>query len=333
MDAPPVQYVKTSDGYNIAYSVAGGGEPLVFSVPNFSSVQAVWHQYPDWMQGLAERFHLVTFDYRGRGLSSKGLPEDTSLTAFDIDLATVVERLQLHRPILFARDFDGHHAVRYAVGHPDRVAALIWSAAAERAGAWFAPFFVDLPRENWDLFLASLARGLPPDEQQKRVSEYRSSIAQEDWTVWTRVHAASTLDAELPQLKTPTLVFQSADYASMRQEESMRVAASIPEARFVSTTGPGIYGDAAPGLMAIDAFLKDLPNPKREEHSQHFSPLSQRELEVLRLLANGRNNQQIADELIISLNTVNRHVSNIYAKTGAANRAQAASYATRNGIA
>ena len=44
-------------------------------------------------------------------------------------------------------------------------------------------------------------------------------------------------------------------------------------------------------------------------------------------------NQQIADELVISLNTVARHVSNILAKAGVANRAEAASYAHRSGLA
>ena len=61
--------------------------------------------------------------------------------------------------------------------------------------------------------------------------------------------------------------------------------------------------------------------------------LSQREAEVLRLLATGKANQQIADELVISLNTVQRHVSNILAKTGLANRTEAALYAHRNGLA
>jgi DNA-binding NarL/FixJ family response regulator len=61
--------------------------------------------------------------------------------------------------------------------------------------------------------------------------------------------------------------------------------------------------------------------------------LSSREAEVLRLLAAGRSNQQIADELVISLNTVRRHVSNIFDKTGAANRAQAAVYAKDHGLA
>jgi DNA-binding NarL/FixJ family response regulator len=56
-------------------------------------------------------------------------------------------------------------------------------------------------------------------------------------------------------------------------------------------------------------------------------------MEVLRLLAAGRSNQQIADELVISLNTVRRHVSNVFDKTGAANRAQATAYAKDHGIA
>jgi DNA-binding CsgD family transcriptional regulator len=60
--------------------------------------------------------------------------------------------------------------------------------------------------------------------------------------------------------------------------------------------------------------------------------LSQRELEVLRLIAAGRSNPQIAEELVISLNTVQRHVSNILAKTGAANRTEAALYARDKGL-
>jgi DNA-binding CsgD family transcriptional regulator len=60
--------------------------------------------------------------------------------------------------------------------------------------------------------------------------------------------------------------------------------------------------------------------------------LSGREVEVLRLIAAGRSNPQIAEELVISLNTVQRHVSNILAKTGAANRTEAAVYARDRGI-
>jgi len=42
MDAPPVQYVTTSDGYNIAYTVCGEGTPLVFMSSPFMHVQLYW---------------------------------------------------------------------------------------------------------------------------------------------------------------------------------------------------------------------------------------------------------------------------------------------------
>jgi DNA-binding NarL/FixJ family response regulator len=60
--------------------------------------------------------------------------------------------------------------------------------------------------------------------------------------------------------------------------------------------------------------------------------LSQREVEVLRLLASGRSNAEIADELVLSVRTVEKHVANIYGKIGARGRADAATYALRHGL-
>jgi DNA-binding NarL/FixJ family response regulator len=60
--------------------------------------------------------------------------------------------------------------------------------------------------------------------------------------------------------------------------------------------------------------------------------LSQREVEVLRLVAAGKSNREIADTLCISLNTVATHVRNILTKTGTANRTEAAAYALRQGL-
>jgi DNA-binding NarL/FixJ family response regulator len=61
-------------------------------------------------------------------------------------------------------------------------------------------------------------------------------------------------------------------------------------------------------------------------------PISEREIEVLRLLAAGASNQEIADQLIVALNTVKRHVSNIMGKLGAENRAQAVIKARQLGL-
>ena len=61
-------------------------------------------------------------------------------------------------------------------------------------------------------------------------------------------------------------------------------------------------------------------------------PLTERELEVLKLVAKGISNQDIAEKLVVSDRTVGAHVSNILAKLHLANRTQAALYALRKGF-
>jgi DNA-binding NarL/FixJ family response regulator len=60
--------------------------------------------------------------------------------------------------------------------------------------------------------------------------------------------------------------------------------------------------------------------------------LTPREVEVLRLLALGRSNRDIANTLCVSLSTVATHVRNILSKTETANRTEAAAYALRQGL-
>ena len=60
--------------------------------------------------------------------------------------------------------------------------------------------------------------------------------------------------------------------------------------------------------------------------------LSQREVEVLGLVATGRSNRQIAAELVLSVRTIERHVTNIYTKIDARGRAEAATYALSHGL-
>lgn len=70
----------------------------------------------------------------------------------------------------------------------------------------------------------------------------------------------------------------------------------------------------------------------RQDTLNPFTELSDRELEVLRLIADGMNNAEIAEKLIISEKTVKSHVSNILSKLHLADRTQAAVYAWREGV-
>ena len=63
-----------------------------------------------------------------------------------------------------------------------------------------------------------------------------------------------------------------------------------------------------------------------------IEPLTERELQVLGLLADGRSNKTIADELVITLDTVKRHVTHVLDKLGAANRTQAVARARALGL-
>lgn len=62
------------------------------------------------------------------------------------------------------------------------------------------------------------------------------------------------------------------------------------------------------------------------------SPLSARETEVLRLVADGRTNKQVADDLVVSEHTVARHLSNIYTKLGVGSRAAATAHAYEHSL-
>jgi NarL family two-component system response regulator LiaR len=69
-----------------------------------------------------------------------------------------------------------------------------------------------------------------------------------------------------------------------------------------------------------------------KEAAPAHQELTEREMEVLRLIASGKSNQEVADELFIGVKTVKFHVTNILAKLGVEDRTQAAIYAYRHGL-
>jgi HD-GYP domain-containing protein (c-di-GMP phosphodiesterase class II) len=82
---------------------------------------------------------------------------------------------------------------------------------------------------------------------------------------------------------------------------------------------------------AVDAVLGAAGHRVRRRR-QGPSGLTAREVEVLRLLARGLSNKEIAQQLVISPKTAGTHVEHIYAKTGASNRAQASVFAVKHGL-
>ena len=79
--------------------------------------------------------------------------------------------------------------------------------------------------------------------------------------------------------------------------------------------------------------LQELNRPPQAKQPKTTEPLSEREMEVLRLVARGMSNQEIADTLVVGEATVRSHVSSILRKLQVASRTQAALYALREGLA
>jgi pimeloyl-ACP methyl ester carboxylesterase/DNA-binding CsgD family transcriptional regulator len=341
MDAPPVQYVKTNDGFDIAYGICGQGVPLIRVPPMFGHFSLQWNRGMEReFRALSENFRLVVVDCRGQGSSTRGLPESTSLDDYVRDLELVVNRLGLQRFVLLGVSAMGKIATRYAWKHPDQVIGLLLNQYSDvsrgtRLG------LLDMARSDWTLLVQTSVRvGVPWADPSTIVPVFREAISQDDFLRLYEVLSSESGDDTLEALQVPTLVMATRDAARPTggEPEAKRIAALIPDARLVLFDD--VYGgfqsqdgQSPPAITAIDGFLNGLTENGAPIAATEAGGLSQRELEVLRLLAAGRSNQQIAAELVISVNTVIRHVANIFDKTGVANRAQATAYAKDHGIA
>lgn len=91
-----------------------------------------------------------------------------------------------------------------------------------------------------------------------------------------------------------------------------------------------IHGEVTLHPLVATRVLRNLRGESQDE--SFYAELTDRELEVLKFIANGLSNSQIAEQLVISTNTVKGHVSNILSKLHLADRTQVAVYAWQKGI-
>jgi DNA-binding NarL/FixJ family response regulator len=137
----------------------------------------------------------------------------------------------------------------------------------------------------------------------------------------------------LPQIKAPTLVLHRLGDRVVDVEAARYLAGRIAGARFVEIVGDDHVmwvGDVERLCSEIEMFLTG-SKPRRRS----FWPagLTDREVEVLRLLAEGQTKKEISAALFISPRTTHAHVVNIYRKIGVRTRAAAAMYAVAHGLA
>ncbi|HEV8401838.1 MAG TPA: alpha/beta fold hydrolase [Candidatus Limnocylindrales bacterium] len=350
---PSVAYARTADGVSIAYLAQGSGPGFVLmpGVP-FSNVVAEW-QIPVLRRaylGLADRLRIVQYDGRGTGHSQR-VVDDLSFDAMLLDVEAVVDAAGLDRFALFGFYHSALHAIAYAARHPERVSRLILFGGALRGwepmSGTGTQALLSLIDRDWDTFAESIAHawlGWPDDEEGRLAAAwFRTASTPEVAARVLREASAVDVTRDATAVRCETLVLHRRDATVIPLEVSERLVEAIPGARLrlLDGSSAALFFDRTDEMVDILAgFVTGSstaggPKPPAPAAAAVASVagLTPRELEVLRLLAGGRTNAEIAGDLGLSVNTIERHVGNVYRKIDARGRADATAWAIRRGLA
>ena len=336
---PSIRYTTTSDGASIAFCILGRGKPLVV-LPSgpWGPIEVEWRIPPwrGWCEELARRLTVIRYDLRGTGASRPG-KTDFGLESQVRDLKAVIERQGYETCDLLAAQTAGPAAIAYAARNPGRVAhLLLWCTYARGAdyyGSSQAQALEGMLDKDWGLFTRTMSHsrlGWPRDESADSIAALMAEHFTAD-SVKQFIAAASMTDVThlLSQVQAPTLVLQRRQLPYPNEDVAKGLAAGIPGAHLAFSEGSSMapfMGDTKTPMEAIFEFIGTGNGPPGTGEGIAES-LSARELEVLQLIALGKSNQEIADDLVVTVGTVKTHVNNILGKLDARNRTQAVSKA------
>ncbi len=333
-----IRFARSADGVGIAYAVHGSGPPLLIDACWLSHLQFDW-QSPVWRHFLVELGRVATvirYDERGHGLSDRGVT-DHSLDARVADLEAVADDAGLDRFALLAMAQGGPVAIEYAARHPERLTRLAFYGSYAGALAAATPEDLELYAAFDALIKVGWAR--PTSEFRRVFSSMMIPGGTEEQMRWIDDLQRMAVDAEtallarsqrqvtdstgrLTELDLPTLVLHSRGDQMNEFAESRRLAANIRSARLVALESNNhiVLADE-PAWPVFMREMTDFIAPDRAPAPSVVaddvaSVLSPRELDILRLAAEGRDNDAIAAELVLSVRTVERHLQNAYAKLG-----------------
>ena len=293
---------------------------------------------------FARYFTVVNLDFRGAGLSERRIG-GLSLDTFAEDLDAVLTMLRLDRVALLAIGPATVIACHVAATSPDRVSSLvsIEGGASEANRRVLSLRHINLHVEA--NMRAALISGIDDRHSAASLAAVARDALQPDaLRYWEGVLDGTDILGIAARVAAPTLYVNVADDQVIPLAAAQALVDRMAHARMITVPGRSpidVWRDRA-GIQYIARFLAqhfgveaDVLRAQRQERKSrvvHPTGLSEREAEVLRLLAAGKSNQQIADELFISLNTVSHHLRNIFAKTATVNRTEAASFAHQHGL-
>jgi pimeloyl-ACP methyl ester carboxylesterase/DNA-binding CsgD family transcriptional regulator len=349
--APPqdVRFCRSADGTRIAYAVHGSGPPLLLAACWLSHLEFDW-QSPVWRHFLLDLGRVATvirYDERGNGMSDWDVA-DFGLPARVADLEAVADAAGLDRFAMVGMSQGGPVGVAYAARHPGRLSRLILYGTYGRAMDQTDPQAVELEQTFRQMIKVGWAR---PDSTFRRVFTNLlipgATAEQAGWLDDLQARATSTENAVraragrmqadvrdlLPGLTVPTLVLHARGDRMIDFSLGRELAARIPGARLVSLDSDNhitladepawpVFVDEVSAFLTPDRVSAGTP-------AGALRSLTDREVDVLRLVGQGRDNAEVARALSLSVRTVERHLTSIYAKLGLTGRAARAAAVAR----
>ena len=342
-----VARIRSSDGTKLAFGYGDPGYPVVLIPAMFGDLQRYpWDRSPPGIQ-------IITADRRGTGMSELEAPNAPPERYVD-DLQAIVDHLEFERFAIVGEMAGVAEAVALAARNPERVAHLVLQAPSESlrdfaASAKGQGLLLALDGD-WEFFVHALYRSYNWDSVV--LGEFARDVAQR----WNAKQCRQLIDGLLgidveplmPLVLCPTLVIDAVANTKdgrLSPSEFRTAASGIPqlETVIIDVTDNPDY-EVERDRLTYD-FIGHRSADPGSKHSQKTTRsvdgdgelkragLTEREAGVLKLVAVGMKNREIAEELVVAPSTVANHVRSILAKTRTTTRTEAAAWAIRVGLA
>ena len=327
------------DGRRLACASLGDGPPIVFGPRWVSHLEEEWAdpRQRAFYAEVAKTHRVVRFDRLGCGLSSRELDPRPTVELEARQLEAVIESLG-EPAVVFASSCCSASASVLAVRRPRLVSKLVYFggyAARDDIPEATKRSLIEFVRVNWKLGAQMLAGLFDPHASGDEIAFYtrvqRQAASAEAASVFLELDVSADVRDMLPRVEVPTLVLHRRGDRTVPIGRGRELASRLPNARFVPLTGDAHLpwrDDQRELHRALAGFLHAGDAAERETDS----PLTSRETEVLRFVATGMSNREIARTLILSEHTIHRHVANILRKLAQSTRAGAAAHAARHGL-
>jgi pimeloyl-ACP methyl ester carboxylesterase/DNA-binding CsgD family transcriptional regulator len=342
---PIARLCRLDAGSRVAYASCGEGPPLVM-LPGW-----LCHLVENWAhpaaasarRKLAGSHRFVWYDRLGCGLSDREGFEP-SLENDVAQLLAVLDAAGVERASLIGFSFGAPPAAVFAARYPKRVERLVFVNAFARGSALGSDetfeAFRRLIAMDWAVGSRALATIVLPNGSSEDLRWFdhfqrRSTTAEMAVLLLEHEQQVDVRDV-LPAVEAPTLVLHDRLGSAVPFAAGEELAALVPGAQLVVLDGnehdPFIRDSGGLVEAILDFLAGGVPAPPLPPPAPTGVPLTPRERQVLRLIAQGAANKQIATRLEISLATVERHVTNLYRKLEAHGRADAVLAAVAMGL-